>query len=275
MPAPLTPFGEELRQKSFRDGVRSLRLLIREEMDKPLQNMPHTHNPDVQPEHQREYCWRCKIERVLDSQIEGYKVHCSHADQEVPAEQREAVFETIDGEQQTNSMVLRNLAMLIRRLAHKHPNQKLKEQALKYLEGEGLQGSVLRADQEVPAEQRQRTSTIAMGKMKPTELMAHEISLPEGELEQWYENPAAQPASAAKPPQGEICEHEEYGQKCFLLSGHAGLHEYFNRYNPERYAENHAKVFGESAPWQPSQPKMGLRRSYGKCSTHPTRNVCG
>ena len=53
--------------------------------------------------------------------------------------------------------------------------------------------------QEVPAEQRQRTSTIAMGKMKPTELMAHEISLPEGELEHWYENPAAQPASAAKP----------------------------------------------------------------------------
>ena len=49
------------------------------------------------------------------------------------------------------------------------------------------------------AQPRERTSTIAMGKMKPTELMAHEISLPEGELEQWYENPAAQPASTAKP----------------------------------------------------------------------------
>jgi hypothetical protein len=54
-------------------------------------------------------------------------------------------FESIDGESQTHQMVLRNLSMLIRRLAYRHPNRKLAEQAHKYLEGEGLQGNILRA----------------------------------------------------------------------------------------------------------------------------------
>ena len=90
--SPLTPFGEELQQKSFRDGVRSLRILVLEEMDRPLQMMPHTHNPDVRAEHQGDYCWRCKIERVLDSQIEGYKVHCR------PAPASPQVGETLEQE---------------------------------------------------------------------------------------------------------------------------------------------------------------------------------
>lgn len=67
------------------------------------------------------------------------------AQPERPSEPSEVQFESIDGEQQTQQMVLRNLAMLVRRLAHKHPNEKLREQAHRYLEGEGLQGSVLRA----------------------------------------------------------------------------------------------------------------------------------
>lgn len=40
--------------------------------------------------------------------------------------------------------IIQNLAMLVRRLCHKHPNVKLVDQALGYLRGEGLQGTVLR-----------------------------------------------------------------------------------------------------------------------------------
>jgi hypothetical protein len=43
------------------------------------------------------------------------------------------------------SGIIQNLAMLVRRLAYKHANEKLKSQALDYLRGEGLQGDVLRA----------------------------------------------------------------------------------------------------------------------------------
>jgi hypothetical protein len=57
------PVGDQI--KYFRDGMRALRVLVREEMDKPDHAMPHTHNPDVQKESQCEYCWRCKIERVM------------------------------------------------------------------------------------------------------------------------------------------------------------------------------------------------------------------
>ena len=48
-------------------------------------------------------------------------------------------------DEQTNARVIANLAMLVRRLAHKHPNEKLKKQANDYLLGEGLEGSVLRS----------------------------------------------------------------------------------------------------------------------------------
>lgn len=64
---------------------------------------------------------------------------------------REAAFETIDGEEQTHAMVVRNLAMLVRRLAHriqskyKAPDDAVAKQTWSYLGGEGLQGSVLRA----------------------------------------------------------------------------------------------------------------------------------
>ena len=60
-------------------------------------------------------------------------------------------FETIDGEQQTHAMVVRNLSMLVRRLIHrihskyKAPDDAVAKQAWDYLMGEGLQGSVLRA----------------------------------------------------------------------------------------------------------------------------------
>lgn len=40
--------------------------------------------------------------------------------------------------------VINNLAMLVRRLCYKHPNEKLIDQALGYLRGEGLEGSPLR-----------------------------------------------------------------------------------------------------------------------------------
>lgn len=40
--------------------------------------------------------------------------------------------------------VIKNLAMLVRRLAHNHPNEKLRGQAINYLLGEGLQGNPLR-----------------------------------------------------------------------------------------------------------------------------------
>lgn len=61
------------------------------------------------------------------------------------AKRKGPIFETLeDGEQQTHEMVIRNLAMLVRRLAYKHPNEKLKKQAEDYLFGEGLQGSPLR-----------------------------------------------------------------------------------------------------------------------------------
>ena len=41
--------------------------------------------------------------------------------------------------------IIQNLAMLVRRLAHKHPNEKLKIQSLNYLRGESLAGDILRA----------------------------------------------------------------------------------------------------------------------------------
>ena len=55
-------------------------------------------------------------------------------------------FVTIDGEQQTRSMVVKNLAMLVRRLVHRLPKDDVvAKKALDYLLGEGLQGSPLRA----------------------------------------------------------------------------------------------------------------------------------
>jgi hypothetical protein len=40
---------------------------------------------------------------------------------------------------------VRNLVMLVRLLAHGHPDKKLREKAVKYLKRESLEGSVLRA----------------------------------------------------------------------------------------------------------------------------------
>jgi hypothetical protein len=58
-----------------------------------------------------------------------------------------------------------------------------------------------------------------MGKMKPTELMAHEIALPEGELEQWCENPAAQPQEVpAEQRDSELAAQYDNGYRY-------GLHE--------------------------------------------------
>src|SRR5580692_3337356 len=48
--------------------------------------------------------------------------------------------------------IIQNCVMLIRRLAYKHHNEKLKNQALDYLRGEGLQGSVLRDATAPPAQ---------------------------------------------------------------------------------------------------------------------------
>ena len=64
------------------------------------------------------------------------------------AERSDAPLVQFQGSQdeQTNAQVIANLAMLVRRLAHKHPNKKLKKQAHDYLLGEGLEGSVLRSD---------------------------------------------------------------------------------------------------------------------------------
>ena len=62
-----------------------------------------------------------------------------------PAEVTAQQFETIDGEQQTQAMVVRNLAMLVRRLAHRLPkDDAVAKKALDYLLGEGLQGNPLR-----------------------------------------------------------------------------------------------------------------------------------
>jgi hypothetical protein len=73
----LTPFGEKLRDESFRDGVRAMRAVVLEEMNTPGGTMVHVHNPDVQLDRQWEYCWRCRIERVLDSKIVNYHKLCS------------------------------------------------------------------------------------------------------------------------------------------------------------------------------------------------------
>lgn len=77
--SPLTPYGEELQQKSFRDGLRAMRLLIREELDKKDAAMKHGHNPAVLQDAQWEYCWRCRIERVLNSEIGSYHELCGDA----------------------------------------------------------------------------------------------------------------------------------------------------------------------------------------------------
>ena len=47
--------------------------------------------------------------------------------------------------------VIKNLSMLVRRLAYRHPNQKLREQAFRYLDGEGLQGDILRGEAKADA----------------------------------------------------------------------------------------------------------------------------
>ena len=71
--APTVCEQEELG-KAFEDGVNSLRMLILEEMNKKDHVMPHTHNPDVQKAHQADYCWRCKIEKVLHSEFSSYHI---------------------------------------------------------------------------------------------------------------------------------------------------------------------------------------------------------
>lgn len=61
-------------QQHFSNGVRAMRTLIREELDRKDHVMPHQHNPDVLKDAQWEYCWRCKIERVLDTEIAAYSL---------------------------------------------------------------------------------------------------------------------------------------------------------------------------------------------------------
>jgi hypothetical protein len=76
-------------------------------------------------------------------------------------QQTPAQFETIDGEQQTHAMVVRNLSMLVRRLIHrihskyKAPDDTVAKQAWDYLIGEGLQGSVLRGQPDTPPTPRE------------------------------------------------------------------------------------------------------------------------
>lgn len=65
---------EQAMQSHFRNGVNSMRLLIQEELDRKDHTMPHQHNSDVQKDHQWEYCWRCKIERVLNTKIAAYSL---------------------------------------------------------------------------------------------------------------------------------------------------------------------------------------------------------
>jgi hypothetical protein len=66
--SPATP-GKELDdsqwkeacRRAFRNGQVAMRVLIVE----AIEGMEHTHNSDVLQDHQWEYCWRCKVERVL------------------------------------------------------------------------------------------------------------------------------------------------------------------------------------------------------------------
>ena len=66
---------EDLSQ-DFHNGVRALRMLILEEMDRSGHVMPHTHLSEITKESQWEYCWRCKIERVMGTPIESYRRVC-------------------------------------------------------------------------------------------------------------------------------------------------------------------------------------------------------
>lgn len=62
-------------EKHFQNGVRALRILISEQLDTLGHVMPHTHNPDIEESHRWEYCWRCRIERVLQLPIMDYHLH--------------------------------------------------------------------------------------------------------------------------------------------------------------------------------------------------------
>lgn len=76
------------------------------------------------------------------------EISCVHCDYQFT--ESALAKEARDGEQQTHDMVVRNLAMLVRRLAHritskyKAPDDAVVKQAWDYLMGEGLQGSILR-----------------------------------------------------------------------------------------------------------------------------------
>jgi hypothetical protein len=62
-------------EKHFQNGVRALRILISEQLDTLGHVMPHTHNPDIEESHRWEYCWRCRIERVMHLPITDYHLH--------------------------------------------------------------------------------------------------------------------------------------------------------------------------------------------------------
>jgi hypothetical protein len=63
--------------------------------------------------------------------------------------------------------MIKNLSMLVRRLAHKHHNSKLVTQSLNYLRGEGLQGSVLR--EPMPPAPPPADETLPVGEKAPGE----------------------------------------------------------------------------------------------------------
>lgn len=63
---------ERAIQKAFQDGFRALKTLLIDELDKPDASMKHEHNPDVRKDAQWEYCWRCRIEKVLAQKVSNY-----------------------------------------------------------------------------------------------------------------------------------------------------------------------------------------------------------
>ena len=97
---------------------------------------------------------RRELERHKEKESALFKENCQLVQASLESRlashaEREGAVEYDD---QTSVDIIKNLAMLVRRLCYKHPNDKLTDQAIAYLHGEKLEGSILRAPAPSPAE---------------------------------------------------------------------------------------------------------------------------
>lgn len=100
------------------------------------------------------HCRACEIKRStpareldeiarLTKEVEYYHDYGAKLEREL-AELKGRGGEPVEEDEYKQVNIIKNLSMMVRRLAYRHPNLKLREQAFRYLEGEGLQGSILR-----------------------------------------------------------------------------------------------------------------------------------